>query len=112
MKAFLIIFFTVQLISYTFSANAQSTKDELVNPSVADTNIILPPAWAFGVLYGGYTDQAGTIDRIQKIQEHNYPIEAFWIDSWFWSYADKGIGPKKYIDFVADTSCYPNRKNM
>ena len=78
----------------------------------ADTNVVLPPAWAFGILYGGYTDQAKTISRIKEIKSHNYPIDAYWIDSWFWSYIEKGKGPKKYIDFIADTVAYPDRKKM
>lgn len=77
-----------------------------------DTNVILPPAWAFGVLYGGYTNQKQTIQRIDEIRNHDYPIDAYWIDSWFWSFADKGRGPKKYIDFVADTVDFPDRKAM
>lgn len=80
--------------------------------SKPDSNIILPPAWAFGILYGGYTNQNQTVERIEQIQKHNYPIDAYWIDSWFWSFADKGSGPKKYIDFVADTIDFPNRKAM
>ncbi|MBN8687705.1 MAG: glycoside hydrolase family 31 protein [Chitinophagales bacterium] len=79
---------------------------------VKDSNLILPPAWAFGVLYGGYTNQQQTIDRVDAIKAHDYPIDAYWIDSWFWSHADKGIGPHKYIDFIADTVGYPNRKQM
>lgn len=83
-----------------------------VTRSVMDSTIVLPPSWAFGVLYGGYTNQQGTIDRIKEIKKHNYPIDAYWIDSWFWSYADKGVGPKKYIDFIGDTTSYPDRKAM
>lgn len=79
---------------------------------IADTNVIIPPAWAFGILYGGYTDQIETIERIKNIQKHDYPIDAYWIDSWFWDYSGKGRGPKKYIDFVGDTTSYPNRKIM
>lgn len=81
-------------------------------PYVVDKNLILPPSWAFGVLYGGYTNQEQTIGRIKEIMAHGYPIDAYWIDSWFWSHADKGRGPKKYIDFVGDTIGYPNRKAM
>lgn len=80
--------------------------------NTADTSVILPPAWAFGVLYGGYTDQEGTIERIKAIQEHDYPIDAYWIDSWFWSYADSGAGPAGYLDFVGDTVSYPDRRAM
>lgn len=81
-------------------------------PFVADKNLILPPAWAFGVLYGGYTNQVQTTERVKEILAHGYPIDAYWIDSWFWSYADKGRGPKKYIDFTGDTTSYPVRKAM
>lgn len=79
---------------------------------VVDTNLILPPSWAFGMLYGGYTNQQQTIDRVKQIVQKDYPIDAYWIDSWFWDHANKGKGPKKYIDFVADTIGFPNRKSM
>lgn len=78
----------------------------------ADTNVVLPPSWAFGILYGGYTNQEQTIKRINNIICRGYPIDAYWIDSWFWSFADNGMGPHKYIDFVADTVEFPNRKQM
>ena len=78
----------------------------------ADTNVVLPPSWAFGVLYGAYTNQEQTIERVKQIIEHDYPIDAFWIDSWFWDHANKGRGPQKYMDFVADTIGFPNRKAM
>ena len=81
-------------------------------PTGTDENVILPPSWAFGMLYGGYTNQEQTISRIEKIKEKNYPIDAYWIDSWFWSFDDKGDGPDKYIDFVADTVAFPDRAAM
>lgn len=80
--------------------------------SVVDTNVVLPPSWAFGVLYGGYTNQEQTIERVKKIKKHDYPIDAYWIDSWFWSFDDEGEGPDKYLDFVADTVAFPDRKKM
>jgi alpha-glucosidase (family GH31 glycosyl hydrolase) len=83
-----------------------------LNPATIDTNVILPPAWAFGVLFAGYTNQQETISRIEEIKAHDYPIDAYWIDSWFWSYAEKGLGPKKFIDFVADTIGFPDRPKM
>jgi alpha-glucosidase (family GH31 glycosyl hydrolase) len=73
-----------------------------------DSKVVLPPAWAFGVLYGGYTDQKDTLSRVKAIQQHAYPIDAYWIDS----YADQGRGPDKYIDFEADGVSYPDRAAM
>lgn len=87
-------------------------QSKLQQNSGVDTNIVLPPAWAFGVLYGGYTNQQGTINRVSEIIKHNYPIDAYWIDSWFWSYVDQGKGPAKFIDFIGDTGSYPSRKAM
>lgn len=80
--------------------------------TAADTNVVLPPAWAFGILYGGYTDQKGTIERIKAIQAHDYPIDGYWIDSWFWSYADSGAGPAGYLNFTGDNAGYPDRRAM
>ena len=105
-----ILVFTLLVAS--LSVYSQSTSNKLSQRIAADTNLIIPPSWAFGVLYGGYTNQQETIDRIEQIKKHNYPIDAYWIDSWFWSYAEKGRGPKKYIDFVADTIGFPDRSKM
>ncbi len=77
-----------------------------------DTNVILPPAWAFGIIYGAYTNQEQSVELIDKIIEHDYPIDAFWIDSWFWDWQNQGQGPKKYMDFIADTVSYPDMKGM
>jgi len=78
----------------------------------ADTNVVIPPAWAFGIVYGAYTNQEQSIELVDQIIEHDYPIDAFWIDSWFWDWQNKGQGPKKYMDFVADTISYPDMKGM
>ena len=34
-------------------------------PEILDTNLVLPPSWAFGLLYGGYTNQSESIQRIK-----------------------------------------------
>lgn len=100
------------ILAAGIAANAQTINSKLSRRTVADSNLILPPSWVFGVLYGGYTNQQETIDVIEQIKNHHYPIDAYWIDSWFWSHAEKGMGPKKFIDFVADTVGFPNRPKM
>lgn len=107
-----IYFLALVILVVTASSNSSAQSKRYLNRTAVDTNLVLPPAWAFGVLYGGYTNQEQTIAAIEQIKKHNYPIDAYWIDSWFWSYADKGVGPKKYIDFIADTVAYPGRKTM
>lgn len=103
------------LILFLFSnCKQENVNRNYIHPLTAevDTNLVLPPAWAFGVLYGGYTNQEQSIKRVDEIIAHDYPIDAYWIDSWFWDYDNQGRGPKKYIDFVADTLGFPNRKAM
>ena len=74
------ILFTILIINFAFSHYTFGIKTIIPSHQV-DTNVILPPAWAFGILYGGYTNQEQTIQRIDEIQHHNYPIDAYWIDS-------------------------------
>lgn len=110
-----LIFIIFLISSLTYSCSVKSIKNQnqiFSSRIVADSNVILPPAWAFGVLYGGYTNQEQTIERIKEIQNHDYPIDAYWIDSWFWSFDEQGKGPQKIIDFVADTMAFPDREMM
>ena len=74
--------------------------------------VILPPAWAFGVLYGGYTNQRETIERVRRLHDEGYPIDSYWIDSWFWDYRNEGQGPDGYINFRGDTAAYPDMQAM
>ena len=83
-----------------------------IQPTERTQNIILPPAWAFGVLWGGYTNQHETIERIDSILRNDYPVDAYWIDSWFWDYTHKGKGPKGYLNFKPDSLAYPNVAQM
>jgi len=76
------------------------------------TEIRIPPAWTFGVLYGGYTNQAESIARVKSLTDNGYPVDAYWIDSWFWDYTRQGDGPGGYVDFVSDTAAYPNPEEM
>jgi len=77
----------------------------------ARREIILPPRWAFGVLYGGYTDQKTTLEVIDSLIHGGFPIDAYWIDSYFWDF-DMGKGPGGYIDFRGDTTAFPDTKAM
>jgi hypothetical protein len=73
-----------------------------------DPMVVLPPAWAFGVLYGAYTDQAQTLEAIDKLQAGDFPIDAYWIDSWFWDFKKQGVGPGGYMSFKEDPTAFPD----
>lgn len=77
-----------------------------------DSLLVLPPHWAFGVLYGGYTNQAESEATVQRLIDEGYPIDAYWIDSWFWDYQTKGKGPKGYLNFLGDTLAFPNVESL
>lgn len=77
-----------------------------------EQEIILPPFWAFGVLYGAYTNQQETEKRVNTLIEGDYPIDAYWIDSWFWDYTRNGDGPGGYMSFEQDKKAYPNPEKM
>jgi len=90
------------------------TTDPYIDPVELKRNrpVSIPPAWTFGVLYGGYTNQDETVERVSKLYNSGYPIDAYWIDSWFWDYQNKGRGPAGYIDFTGDTVSYPDMEKM
>jgi hypothetical protein len=75
-----------------------------------DENVVLPPAWAFGVLYGIYENQDGVLRTVDRLIEEGYPIDGIWIDSWFWDWG--GDGPEGFIDFVGDRGAFPNPQYM
>lgn len=111
----LLLFLAILSICVVLFSCHPTISDNNINPhitEVADTNVVLPPAWAFGIIWGAYTNQVQSIELIDQIIAHNYPIDAFWIDSWIWDWKNQGQGPKKYMDFVADTISYPNMKGM
>lgn len=75
-----------------------------------DKNVVLPPAWAFGFIYGNYAEQDSVIADVERFIAEDYPIDAYWIDSWFWDWG--GNGPKGYLDFVGDREAFPDPKAM
>jgi len=77
-----------------------------------DPMVIMPPQWAFGVLYGGYTDEKETREAIDRLIGEDYPIDAYWIDSWFWNFRNKGAGPEGYLSFLEDREAFPHLEEM
>lgn len=85
----------------------ETSRSETRQPQAGlDENVILPPAWAFGVIYGKYARQDDVLHIVDRLIDGGYPIDAFWIDSWFWDWG--GDGPDGYIDFVGDRQAFPN----
>jgi alpha-glucosidase (family GH31 glycosyl hydrolase) len=88
-----------------FSPSGVFSQQDTIKP-------ILPPAWAFGVLYGGYTNQQKTSEVVDSLIAGDFPIDAYWIDSWYWDFVNKGKGPKGYMNFMEDKQAFPNVQAM
>jgi hypothetical protein len=73
--------------------------------------IILPPRWAFGILYGAYTNQKESLRTVDSLIQGDYPIDAYWIDSYFWDF-NSGKGPGGYVNFIGDTAAFPDMEAM
>lgn len=99
-------------ITISKAAALAQPSDTVSDPYHVDTLIILPPQWVFGVSYGGYTNQNQTLDRVNRLIEGDYPIDGYWIDSWFWGYKNQGKGPDGYLNFTGDTSAFPNLNKL
>jgi len=87
---------------------------------VSNGNPLLPPKWAFGVLWGSYYDQNGTfvdssgnhgniLDAAAKVRAE-YSGDLFWIDSsWLWhDYANPTEAAPRYICFQFDPTAFPD----
>ena len=72
-----LVLVTGVLLFATCTDNKQNNNYVHPNTAQADTNVVLPPSWAFGVMYGSYTNQEGTIRRVDDIIAHDYPIDAY-----------------------------------
>lgn len=85
------------------SAVAPSTK------ATIGSNPVLPPKWAFGVLFACYRNQADTLDAMQRLRK-DYCGDLLWIDSsWLWGAYDKA---DRYICFQFDTNQFADARGM
>jgi alpha-glucosidase (family GH31 glycosyl hydrolase) len=72
-------------------------------------NPVLPPKWAFGVLFASYRNQADMLDAMQRLRK-DYCGDLMWLDSsWLWGAYDRA---DRYICFEFDTNQFPNAKAM
>jgi alpha-glucosidase (family GH31 glycosyl hydrolase) len=78
--------------------------------STPDPDLVLPPAWAFGVLHGYYTNQAGVLTNLKRLEAGGFPVDAIWVDSAFWDRTTKG--PKGYLDFKGDREAFPDLRQL
>lgn len=92
---------------------------------VSNGNPILPPKWAFGVLWGSYYDQNGTFvdsngnpgkigDAASRLRTEGYGGDLLWIDSsWLYHVYSAGTATAPYyIDFAFDPAAFPDPGTM
>jgi alpha-glucosidase (family GH31 glycosyl hydrolase) len=72
-------------------------------------NPVLPPKWAFGVLFACYRNQADVLNAMQRLRR-DYCGDLLWIDSsWLWGAYDRA---DRYICFKFDDTQFPDPKAM
>jgi alpha-glucosidase (family GH31 glycosyl hydrolase) len=70
---------------------------------------VLPPKWAFGVLFASYRNQTDLLDAMQRLRKE-YCGDLLWIDSsWLWGAYDRA---DRYICFQFDTNQFSDAKGM
>ncbi len=75
----------------------------------AAKNPVLPPKWAFGVLFASYRNQADVLDAMQRLRKE-YCGDLMWLDSsWLWGAYDRA---DRYICFEFDTNQFSDAKAM
>jgi alpha-glucosidase (family GH31 glycosyl hydrolase) len=86
---------------------------------VSNGHPLLPPKWAFGILWGSYYDQVGStyaqggnlLDAAAKLRTE-YSGDLMWIDSsWLW-HDYSASGADKYICFAFDPMVFPDPQGM
>jgi len=75
-------------------------------PVTFNGNPVLPPKWAFGVLYGSYHDQAQVLSDMKQLRE-SYNGDLYWIDS-SWLSGSYNQEPARYICFQFDPQQFPD----
>jgi alpha-glucosidase len=88
---------------------------------VSNGNPLLPPKWAFGILWGSYYDQVGStfaqggnILAAASQLRAQYSGDLMWIDSsWLWhNYSGDPAGTPDYINFTFDSTTFPDPATM
>ncbi|HTB79635.1 MAG TPA: TIM-barrel domain-containing protein [Opitutaceae bacterium] len=73
-------------------------------------NPILPPKWAFGVLFGCYDNQTGVLSNMTQLR-NGYCGDLMWVDS-SWLGSNYNGPATDYIDFKFDPSQFSNPSSM
>lgn len=78
-------------------------------PAKPNGNPILPPKWAFGVLFGSYYAQDGILDAAERLRS-GYCGDMIWADS-NWLSSEYDDAPK-YVNFKFDARQFPDPGTM
>jgi hypothetical protein len=82
-----------------------------INIGVPNGRPILPPKWAFGVLFGCYKDQNYILNTALPRLRSDYCGDALWVDS-SWLNSSYTTGADRYIDFKFDAAQFPDPAAM
>jgi alpha-glucosidase len=105
-------------------SNASCGVGLIVSSPTSNGHPVLPPRWAFGVLWGSYYDQAGVykpssgddshlLVAATRLRTEGYGGDLQWIDSsWLFSQYSGASAAPYYLDFAFDGTAFPDPKAM
>jgi alpha-glucosidase len=76
----------------------------------ANGNPILPPKWAFGIMFGCYDNQTGVLSDMSQLR-NGYCGDLIWVDS-SWLSSNYNGPASAYIDFKFDSSQFSDPTSM
>jgi len=98
-------------LTFTGSSGSNSVSAEagltMAAPGTSNGNPVLPPKWAFGVLWGSYHDEATVLSDAKQLQTLGFGGDLYWIDSSWLSSSYTGQ-PQNYVCFKYDSVQFPN----
>ncbi len=104
-----LLLFLSTTLTQAFSVE-QSTQMPSASQQTSNGHPILPPKWAFGVLFGSYYDQKKVLDAMSKLR-NGYCGDLLWVDS-SWLSSDYDHDAPHYIDFKFDASQFHDPNGM
>jgi alpha-glucosidase (family GH31 glycosyl hydrolase) len=74
-------------------------------------NPVLPPKWAFGILWGSYHTQTGVLSDMNMLRNGHYGGDLYWVDSSWLSSSYTG-NPQNYVCFKFASDEFPDPATM
>ncbi|HTQ30430.1 MAG TPA: TIM-barrel domain-containing protein, partial [Opitutaceae bacterium] len=101
---------TLKAVAYKTGMTDSDVTSATYTIKPGNGNPILPPKWAFGVMFGCYDNQTNVLSDMSQLR-NGYCGDLIWVDSSWLSSNYNGPG-RNYIDFTFDSGQFPDPTGM